>query len=108
MPGCDSEGFTTTRFYATERGICDGDGLSDYKLAGGWPVSVRRMRLDETTGILWIATNQGVFYRQGMDMHGQNRTYVAGLPSRDVTIVLPMPDGSVWLGTANVGLVYFE
>lgn len=129
MPDCDSEGFTTTRsflelilprrindqvlagntrFYATERGIYDGDGLGDYKLAGGWPVSVRRMRLDEATGTLWIATNQGAFYRQGMDMHGQNWTYVAGLPSRDVTTVLPMPDGSVWLGTANAGLVYFK
>jgi ligand-binding sensor domain-containing protein len=66
------------------------------------------MRLDEATSTLWIATNQGAFYRQEMDMHGQNWTYVAGLPSRDVTTVLPMPDGSVWLGTANAGLVYFK
>ena len=129
-PNCDSEGFVTpawyfpermlprrindqiitrdTHLYATQHGIYDADGIGDYRLAGGWPVSVRRMSLNEATGTLWIATNQGAFYRLETDTHGRSWTYVAGLPSRDVTAVLPTSDSSAWLGTADAGLVYFE
>lgn len=74
----------------------------DYSLAGGWPVQVRRMSLDTTTDVTWLATNQGVFYSDREHRWG----YVAGLPSRNITTVLATRD-AIWFGTADKGLIRF-
>jgi hypothetical protein len=99
--------------YATERGIYaapleGGDypfiGWGDHVLSNEWPIAVRDTSRNPDTDTVWIATNQGAFYSN----QAERWTYVGGIPVRDLTAVLAMPDGSAWIGTADVGLIYFE
>lgn len=105
-------------WYATQEGIYDASTewgnppditSGDISLSGGWPISVRQISLDETTRNIWIATSQGAFYQRLVDPERERGgwTFIAGLPDRDLTAVLPLPDGSVWLGTANAGVIHF-
>jgi hypothetical protein len=98
--------------YATDVGVYfvpfdSEDGINgvpnpDYTLAGGWPISVRGMSVDTTTGTAWLATNQGAFHSD----KERGWVYVAGLPSRNVTSVLATPN-AIWIGTADEGLIRF-
>ncbi len=98
---------------ATERGLFarSADGYLRWpSLSGNWPIAVRAMRL-APTGALWLATNQGAFYSPEPKafLEGgliEQWFQLAGLPSRDITAVLPDGAGA-WIGTEN-GLVYWE
>lgn len=102
--------------YASSEGVyhapCDDRGCTaygDFRLSGSWPIDVRQVRLHEPSGRLWIATGQGAFFQEPFDPgYEQDWTYLAGLPVEDLTAVLPLPDGSAWLGTAAAGVLFFE
>lgn len=77
--------------------------VSDLSLSGGWPLEVRQISVEKRKGSSWIATNQGAFIREP----GGSWQPVLGLPSRDITTIQPLPDGSAWVGTADAGLLHF-
>lgn len=105
-------------YYAADEGVyyspCDGSGcwcIGDRTLSGGWPVAVREVALDATGEITWIATDQGAFFHNWFDPRrvGPHWRYVAGLPSEDLTAVLPvLYDTAVWFGTADAGVIYLQ
>lgn len=57
--------------------------------------------------IVWLATDQGAYYTDpGSRPYGWS--YVPDLPDRDLSVILPLPDGSAWIGTMSAGLIHFE
>ncbi|MGI8671422.1 MAG: hypothetical protein ACR2LU_02320 [Luteitalea sp.] len=51
---------------------------------------------------LWVATSQGVAIETADDRAGSSWRFVdpsRGLPGREITVLAPAPDGSMWLGT---------
>ncbi len=91
---------------ATDEGVYDNWAGGNWGLAGGWPLAVRDVKLGEQT--IWIATNQGAFYVHQARYTGEIWSYISGLPDRDLSAILPLPDGSVWIGTMTTGLIHFE
>jgi hypothetical protein len=90
---------------------------ADYTLANGWRVRLSNIQLSPEKDAIWIATNQGVFshaFAHGQDLTSWMQpwseeipptwTYLAGLPTRLFTQVLPLPDGELWLGAQDQGL----
>ena len=71
---------------------------------------MRQIRLDWDTEETWIATSQGAFFQEPFDpSEDPGWTFVAGLPSRDLTTVLPLYyDVAFWLGTRDAGVIYFQ
>ncbi len=91
---------------ATDEGMYSSwAGGGDRGLAGGWPVAVRAVSLEGR--IVWLATDQGAYYTDpGSRPYGWS--YVPDLPDRDLSVILPLPDGSAWIGTMSAGLIHFE
>jgi hypothetical protein len=101
--------------FATDLGICaplDGPlGVpleADGMLSAYWPVEVRQVAYEPATGMVWVATNQGVFRAPAYEEGRSGRwAPIGGIPSSNVTAVLPLADGSAWIGTADSGLFHF-
>ena len=99
----------------TPRGAAESDGAdlgvdhgfpyAEYGLTGGLLLAVHDAVWLE--GTVWIATEQGVFFQRDEQGWVYGWAYVSGLPERNTTAVLPLPDGSTWIGTAAHGLVRF-
>jgi ligand-binding sensor domain-containing protein len=101
---------TAVGVYHSPRGERGGWAIGDMKLSWNWPVDVRQIRLDFDTGETWIATNQGAFYQTAYDPNSMpGWAYVAGLPSQNLSTVLPLYyDSALWFGTVDEGLFYFQ
>ncbi|MBN2005664.1 MAG: hypothetical protein JXA21_20070 [Anaerolineae bacterium] len=92
---------------ATDKGVYWGlynQYGGDSQLAGGWTVVVRDVNLNGQTA--WIATNQGAFYSYPQD-YGYGWSYISDLPDQNLSAVLPLPDGSAWIGTLDAGVIRF-
>ncbi len=91
---------------ATDQGVYNGWLGGDRSLSGGWPLAVRDVRLGEDKA--WIATSQGAFYTPLEEWPETSWVYLTGLPEQDISVVLPLPDGTVWLGTMDGGAIHFD
>ena len=91
---------------ATEGGLFNGWMGGDRALSGGWPLAVRDV--GATDQAAWIATSQGVFYTPLESWPNETWVYASGLPVEDLSVVLPLSDGSAWLGTVDAGVIHFE
>jgi hypothetical protein len=102
-------------FYNTQMPFGDNEmrvSQAEYTLGDGYRVRVRDLAFEPVSDRIWLATNQGVFFAQRTVLleHGYGPsiwTALADLPTRDFTGVLPLEDGTVWLGTASQGLIHF-
>ncbi len=99
-------------YYATRRGIYEGEFNEAFPgspivyggaIGGSGPIDVRDLSLND--GAVWAATAQGAFYSAGLQE--QKWSYVAGLPSHDLTAVAAV-DGGAWFGTVDGRVLYFE
>jgi hypothetical protein len=94
---------------------------ADSTLAGGWRTRVRDIQLAPGNEAIWIATNQGVFSHQNLtgdafltwmqpwtQISPVTWIYLTGLPTRELTHVLPLPDGQLWIGAQDQGVIYVQ
>ncbi|GIX36357.1 MAG: hypothetical protein KatS3mg126_2136 [Lysobacteraceae bacterium] len=93
----DAAGFEAVRF----RHIGVQEGLSQ--------PTVRAITQDRT-GFLWLGTQEGLnrFDGYGFRAFLRRAGDAASLPENHVTALAPAPEGGVWVGTLNGGLVWFD
>ncbi|RAV31021.1 hybrid sensor histidine kinase/response regulator transcription factor [Sinomicrobium soli] len=95
--------------------VCDGNGqvTKHYTLHPEYGKSTQAKQLYlDTTGIVWIATQSGLFLfdplTEEMRLLRSNLHYPYSLPNNSVWCIYPDPDGGVWIGTYGGKLAYMS
>ncbi len=77
--------------------------LRNYSLEAGLPSASVNAICEDTSGYLWIGTNEGVSRTDGIRFHDIGKR--EGLPNDDITALRCSGDGDIWIGCRNGALV---
>lgn len=82
----------------------------DYSTADGLPQATARAFAQDTTGFLWIGTQDGLarFDGYGFKVYRHDRTDVWSLSDNHITALLADADGGLWIGTLGGGVDHYD
>jgi ligand-binding sensor domain-containing protein/class 3 adenylate cyclase len=80
--------------------------LRTFSLEQGLPSASVNDLCEDAEGFLWVATDQGASRGQGLRFEAIGN--VPGQPTSEVTALLAMPDGRMWLGARNGALSWWQ
>ena len=81
-----------------------------YSTTEGLPQATARVFAQDTTGFLWIGTQDGLarFDGYGFKVYRHDRNDIWSLSDSHVTSLLADADGSLWIGTLGGGLDHYD
>lgn len=86
-------------------GYCEGDRIQLLGEVAGSPLPGVVGIAEDQAGRLWFCNADGVFRWDGRLLEEVRRE--GGQPLRDILCFRPNPDGSVWMGSRNEGLLHW-